>query len=258
MSPSQLPDRPNLEQLKKQAKSLLHAAQAKDPAALQRFAALPAFAKKSAAELGALGLALHDAQSVIAREHGFASWNALREEVEARTLSFDAAVDEFVRCATGGASGRAERLLALHPGHRVGHAADRARARRRGRRRGAVARSSGARDAAGRTAELGAAALRVPHVHAPRRAGARGRSRRDRAAALRARGESERRVSLELASGASAHRAVGVRSARSDTCRSRRCCSRPAPIRPTACPSTSPAAAAISPRSSCCIASAST
>ena len=41
MTPSQLPDRPNLEQLKKQAKSLLHAAQAQDAAALQRFAALP-------------------------------------------------------------------------------------------------------------------------------------------------------------------------------------------------------------------------
>jgi ankyrin repeat protein len=63
-----------------------------------------------------MGLALHDAQSVIARELGFVSWNALREEVEARTLSFDAAVDEFIRCATGGAPGRAERLLALHPG----------------------------------------------------------------------------------------------------------------------------------------------
>jgi ankyrin repeat protein len=116
MTPSALPDRPNLEQLKKQAKSLLHAAQAHDEAALQRFAVLPAFASTSPAELGAVGLALHDAQSVIAREMGFTSWNALREEVEARTLSFDAAVDEFVRCATGGASGRAERLLALHPG----------------------------------------------------------------------------------------------------------------------------------------------
>jgi hypothetical protein len=116
MSPSQLPDRPNLEQLKKQAKSLLHAAQAKDSSALERLAALPAFAGKSAAELPVIGLALHDAQSVIAREHGFPSWNALRDEVEARTLSFDAAVDEFVRCATGGASGRAQRLLALHPG----------------------------------------------------------------------------------------------------------------------------------------------
>jgi hypothetical protein len=115
MTPSTLPDRPNLEQLKKQAKSLLYAAKAQDPAALQRFASLPAFARKSGTELSALDLALHDAQSVIAREHGFASWNALREEVESRTLSLDAAVDEFIRCATGGASGRAERLLARHP-----------------------------------------------------------------------------------------------------------------------------------------------
>jgi hypothetical protein len=115
MTPSPLPDRPNLEQLKKQAKSLLHAAQAQDPAACARFAILPAFAQRSAAEMAAIELALHDAQSVIAREHGFASWNALREEVEARTLSFEAAVDEFIRCATGGASGRAERLLALYP-----------------------------------------------------------------------------------------------------------------------------------------------
>jgi len=41
---------------------------------------------------------------VIAREHGFPSWNALREHVEARSLSFAAAVDEFVRCATGDAA----------------------------------------------------------------------------------------------------------------------------------------------------------
>src|SRR6516165_3531253 len=111
-----LPERPNLEQLKKQAKSLLHDAQAGNASALERFAILPAFSNKSVSDLRAIGLALHDAQSVIAREHGFPSWNALREEVEARTLSFDAAVDEFVRCATGGASGRAERLLTIHPG----------------------------------------------------------------------------------------------------------------------------------------------
>ena len=115
MMPRQLPARPNLEQLKKQAKSLLHAAQARDTAALHRFAALPAFSDKSIEQIGAAGLALHDAQSVIAREHGFPSWAALREEVEARTLAFGEAVDEFIRCATGGASGRANRLLALHP-----------------------------------------------------------------------------------------------------------------------------------------------
>ncbi len=113
MSP--LPAHPSLEQLKKQAKSLLHAAKDRDVEALGRFAVLPAMAGKSPVEIGAMDLALHDAQSVIAREHGFASWNALREEVEARTLSFDAAIDEFIRCATGGACGRAARLLALHP-----------------------------------------------------------------------------------------------------------------------------------------------
>jgi ankyrin repeat protein len=115
-----LPERPNLEQLRKQAKSLLHAARAADTSALERFRRLPAFARKSSAELGAIGLALHDAQSVIAREHGFESWNALREHVEERSLSFAAAVDEFVRCATGSAAARAMRLLALHPG--IAHA----------------------------------------------------------------------------------------------------------------------------------------
>jgi hypothetical protein len=113
--PHELPARPNLEQLKKQAKSLLHAAQAHDGDALGRFAALPAFSGKSTDEIEAADLALHDAQSVIAREYGFPSWPALRGEVEARTLSFGEAVDEFIRCATGGASGRAERLLALFP-----------------------------------------------------------------------------------------------------------------------------------------------
>lgn len=113
---SRLPDRPNLEQLKKQAKSLLRAAHTREASALRRFGALPAFADTPAERLPDSGLALHDAQSVIAREHGFLSWHALRDEVEARTLTFDGALDEFVRCATGGALGRAERLLALHPG----------------------------------------------------------------------------------------------------------------------------------------------
>ena len=120
MTSQQLPERPNLEQLKNQAKSLLRAARAQDAAALERFQALPTLSGKSIAELRAMGLALHDAQSVIAREHGFKSWNALREHVEEHSLSFASAVDEFVRCATGGSPGRALRLLALHPG--IAHA----------------------------------------------------------------------------------------------------------------------------------------
>ncbi len=112
---SQLPERANLEQLKKQAKSLLQDARAQDQAALRRFQSLPALSRKSLAELGAMNLALHDAQSVIAREYGFKSWNEMRDHVEERSLSFGAAVDEFVRCATGSAHARALRLLALHP-----------------------------------------------------------------------------------------------------------------------------------------------
>jgi ankyrin repeat protein len=110
-----LPARPNLEQLKKQAKSLLQAAEHHDAEALARFRILPAFSTKAGADLSLANLALHDAQSVIAREHGFASWNALREEVEARTLSLDAAIGEFLRCATGNAPGRAQRLLERFP-----------------------------------------------------------------------------------------------------------------------------------------------
>src|SRR4030095_294040 len=115
MPSRELPARPNLEQLKKQAKSLRDAAKARDPEALRRFAILPSLSGKSPDEIGVSDLALHDAQPASAREHGFASWNALRDEVESRTLSFEAAIDEFIRCATGGATGRAGRLLALHP-----------------------------------------------------------------------------------------------------------------------------------------------
>jgi hypothetical protein len=113
MTPRQLPTRPSLEQLKIQAKSLLRAAQAGEADALHRFAILPAFAARL--EILPADLALHDAQSVIAREHGYLSWNSLREDVEAPTLSFDAAVNQFIRDATGGAARRAEHVLTLYP-----------------------------------------------------------------------------------------------------------------------------------------------
>ncbi len=111
----QLPERPNLEQLKNQAKTLLRSAQAKDPTALERFRVLPALAALPMDRLEATELALNQAQSVIAREYGFKSWRELHEHVEELSLSFAAAVDEFVRCATGSAKDRAFRLLARYP-----------------------------------------------------------------------------------------------------------------------------------------------
>jgi len=88
MAAKQLPPRPSLDQLKHQAKELQRSAQ----------------------------IALHEAQTRLAREYGFASWNKLRDHVEALTLEFDAAVDAFVEAATDERSDRAERIVTLHPG----------------------------------------------------------------------------------------------------------------------------------------------
>ena len=57
MTSQQLPDQPNLEQLKKQAKSLLHGARANDRIELERFRSLPALSSKSVEELGAIASA---------------------------------------------------------------------------------------------------------------------------------------------------------------------------------------------------------
>lgn len=110
-----LPDRPDLDQLKRQAKELLRSAREGDAAALGRFRELPAWAGATGEELARAPLALHDAQSVIAREHGFPSWNALRARVEELTMALDTAVVEFIEAATDGRRDRAERLLGVHP-----------------------------------------------------------------------------------------------------------------------------------------------
>lgn len=107
MPHSILPNHPDPDQLKRQAKELLRSAKAGDPAALARFRLLP-YARAP--------LALHDAQSVLAREYGFASWKALSEHVALMTLQLGDAVREFVEAATDGRKDRADRLLRLHPG----------------------------------------------------------------------------------------------------------------------------------------------
>lgn len=77
-----LPSRPNLEQLKNQAKDLLKSLKLGDASALARFA--EHHPKSSAAHAGEMALA--DAQLVIAREYGFSSWAKLREHVHARLI----------------------------------------------------------------------------------------------------------------------------------------------------------------------------
>ncbi|MDM0006616.1 ankyrin repeat domain-containing protein [Variovorax sp. J22G73] len=85
-----IPARPDIGHLKKQAKDLLALYRGNDPAAFARFRdALPAAAGKTDTTLAALGLRLHDAQSCVAREHGFASWADLQGFVVARRAQAD-------------------------------------------------------------------------------------------------------------------------------------------------------------------------
>jgi ankyrin repeat protein len=71
----ELPAKPNLEHLKKQAKDLLAKVQQGEAAAIERFRSLASFFEPAS-------LKLADAQHVVARDYGFASWPKLKEHVE--------------------------------------------------------------------------------------------------------------------------------------------------------------------------------
>ena len=80
---SRLPASPDLDHLRKQAKRLLRAFRSGDGEAIARFqTSLPAAHDRPAAFVAAQPYRLHDAQSVIAREHGFRSWLELKRHVD--------------------------------------------------------------------------------------------------------------------------------------------------------------------------------
>lgn len=94
----------NLDYYRKQAKALLKAARAGDAEALARFA-----------KDDPLGdLALHDAQRIIAREQGFASWPKFHAFVEQSKLDARDLVARFVAAATSDGQ-RARQILQDHP-----------------------------------------------------------------------------------------------------------------------------------------------
>ncbi len=72
---SSLPDRPDLDQLRRLARELQRAAAAGEPAALRRVRQVSAKTTLSAAQLA------------VAREYGFASWAKLKDEAERRRAS---------------------------------------------------------------------------------------------------------------------------------------------------------------------------
>jgi ankyrin repeat protein len=87
---NRLPERLNLDHLKKQAKDLIRRYRSRDGEAIARFRhALPAAANRSDDEIASLKLRLHDAQSCVARDYGFASWTDLRSYVAAQSAARD-------------------------------------------------------------------------------------------------------------------------------------------------------------------------
>jgi ankyrin repeat protein len=100
---SALPEHPDLEQARRQAKELLRAAQAGDGAALARIAAVSA------------PLTLAGAQLALARELGQPSWAAVVREIEARNVSIPEEVIRFIRSSVNLQIGAAARMLHENP-----------------------------------------------------------------------------------------------------------------------------------------------
>ena len=98
-----LPARPSLDHLRREARDLLRAAQAGDPAAVGRIRAVSA------------APTLASAQLALAREYGFASWARLKAAVEARTTDLARQAEMFCEASIRDWTGRAVRMLAAHP-----------------------------------------------------------------------------------------------------------------------------------------------
>ena len=77
-----LPDAPNLEQLRKQAKELVKAHRSGDPAACDTLRRLGRFKGASGEEILAAEVSLSDAQHAIAAAYGFVHWSELKHRVE--------------------------------------------------------------------------------------------------------------------------------------------------------------------------------
>ncbi len=103
-----LPERPDLDQLRRRAKELRDAAQRSDAAALERFAR-----HHPSAALGAISLTA--AQLVIARELGFTSWPKLKTATNAAATSHRD-VAAFVAASVDGPLRRASGIFAAEPG----------------------------------------------------------------------------------------------------------------------------------------------
>ena len=124
MSSRSLSARPNLEQTRNQAKTLLKAFRASDPDAVSRFRdAIPQLSDASVQEITRGKISLRVAQRVIALEYGFDDWAGLQLHVEAMVNG--GAVPEELRALLHAVDtadvGSVEQILQSHPNLVVQH-----------------------------------------------------------------------------------------------------------------------------------------
>ena len=111
-----LPSRPNLEQLKNQAKDLLKSLKSGHPDAMRRIRENhPLGSAASEPGMNAAELSLVDAQLVIAREYGFASWLKLKEHIDAVVLDAGDPMELFKQAFANHDADLFRRLLDRHP-----------------------------------------------------------------------------------------------------------------------------------------------
>jgi ankyrin repeat protein len=129
MPEKSLPVQPNLEQYKKQAKTLLHSHAQATPESLERIARNhPRFHHHGAEAIRSARFQLADAQLVIAREHGFESWPKFVKHIETLLLTraigaLEDPVAAFIQAAcvplaeghSSGTLDEAELILANYP-----------------------------------------------------------------------------------------------------------------------------------------------
>jgi ankyrin repeat protein len=112
----QLPSRPNLDQLKHQARDLLNAHRAGDEDAVRRIReSHPRFAQASEPDVRSARLTLSGAQLVIAREYGFASWPKLKEYVEKAGPQSSDSVEALKQALRSNNASVVQQLLDRHP-----------------------------------------------------------------------------------------------------------------------------------------------
>lgn len=101
----ELPPNPNLDHLKKQAKTLLHDLRQKAPRAIEKFSTLQL---KAAPKLS-------DAQRLIAREYGFDSWSKLKKHVESLAATSAEVLQQARRAFQDDDAPTLRRLLERYP-----------------------------------------------------------------------------------------------------------------------------------------------